>query len=151
MLNELRTRTFAHGFVLARTCLVWQARLPDNDCDCQAQHARLRSQTQYFRMEHSASSGKPAPYPSSNGSTAASSGGDASTAASANGSSAPKAPNKGSAVGPSGAKVPVMQRLQRTIAPAWLTHLNRNAVLDGDGIFLHRQSQDQLQGALSAV
>jgi hypothetical protein len=33
------------------------------------------------------------------------------------------------------------------LRPVWMTHLERNAVLDGDGIFLHQQSQDMLSGA----
>lgn len=33
--------------------------------------------------------------------------------------------------------------------PEWIKHMERNAVLDGDGIFLHAQSQDLLAGALS--
>ena len=31
--------------------------------------------------------------------------------------------------------------------PEWIKHMERNAVLDGDGIFLHAQSQDLLAGA----
>ena len=31
--------------------------------------------------------------------------------------------------------------------PKWLDHLRRSAVLDGDAVFLHQQSQDMLSGA----
>lgn len=33
------------------------------------------------------------------------------------------------------------------LKPRWMDHLTRNAVLDGDALFLHRQSQDLLSGA----
>lgn len=33
------------------------------------------------------------------------------------------------------------------LTPTWVRHLERNAVLDGDAIFLHQQSQDMLNGA----
>ena len=48
------------------------------------------------------------------------------------------------------AKMNMLMKLL-SFKPDWLDHLKRSAVLDGDAVFLHQQSQDMLSGVHATV